>query len=78
MHRLGNMCLLTAAENPSLSNKTFQEKKKTVEDWVSNGKALECNLSREVFTKFTNWDSKSIEKRETELIEFAVTKVFKV
>ena len=78
LHRLGNMCLLTAAENPSLSNKTFQEKKKTVEDWVSNGKALECNLSREVFTKFTNWDSKSIEKRETELIEFAVTKVFKV
>ena len=78
LHRLGNMCLLTAAENPSLSNKTFQEKKKTVEDWVSNGKALECNLSREVFTKFTNWDSKSIEKREAELIDFAVTKVFKV
>jgi len=78
LHRLGNMCLLTAAENPSLSNKTFEEKKKTVKDWVINGKALECNLSREVFTKFTNWDSKSIEKRELELVDFAVTKVFKV
>jgi hypothetical protein len=78
LHRLGNMCLLTAAENPSLSNKTFEEKKKTVKDWVRNGKALECNLSREVFTKFTNWDSKSIEKRELELVDFAVTKVFKV
>jgi hypothetical protein len=78
LHRLGNMCLLTSTENPSLNNKTFEEKKKTVEGWIGNGKSLECNLSREVFTKFANWDSKSIEKHETDVINFAVTKVFKV
>jgi hypothetical protein len=78
IHRLGNMCLLTAAENPSLSNKTFEEKKKTVEDWLGNGKSLECNLSRAVFTNFSNWDSASIQKHETDIINFAVTKVFKL
>jgi hypothetical protein len=78
LHRLGNMCLLTAAENPSLSNKTFEEKKKTVEDWLGKGKSLECNLSRAVFTNFANWDSASIQKHENDIINFAVTKVFKL
>lgn len=78
LHRLGNMCLLTSTENPSLGNKTFEEKKNTVKEWTKIGKALECHSSREVFTKRVIWDSESIEIREAELIDFAATKVFTV
>ena len=78
LHRLGNMCLLTSTENPSLGNKTFEEKKNTVEEWKRSGKALECHSSREVFADFVKWDSATIEMREAKLIDFAATRVFTV
>ena len=78
LHRLGNMCLLTSAENPSLGNKTFEEKKNMVKEWTKIGKALECHSSREVFADFVKWDSATIEMREAKLIDFAATRVFTV
>jgi hypothetical protein len=75
IHRLGNLCLLTGAENQMLKNEPFAKKLEIVNGLKAQQKDITSKISREFFDTHTSWDSTQLEAREEALIAFAL-KVF--
>jgi hypothetical protein len=72
IHRLGNLCLLSAFENPHLRNLPFAAKLQIVDEWKSSGQFISSKLSKNFFDSHTSWDSTLLVKREEDLIDKAL------
>ena len=60
--RLGNMALVTAADNRSLAQKNFKDKKVFLED-------TSCAINS--ISKYSKWDAQSVESRQHEMARLA-------
>jgi len=60
---LGNLCLLSSKENPSLGNKSFADKLRQVQQWKSEGTLITAKLTRKIFDENSSWTAEDVADR---------------
>ena len=66
-HRLGNLVIVTPEINSEANNKSFSEK---IEIYNKENRLL---CLQKIITEYQNWDTVDIERREKELIDWALS-----
>jgi len=78
VNRIGNLCILTAAENRRLSNHSFSMKLEMIEEMKLNDEIITAKISRRLFDENKEWKSSadpklnSVDIHENNLFQLAL------
>jgi hypothetical protein len=67
VHKLGNQCLLTGADNTALGNLGWKDKKEMLMKNLGNGDDITSSRTAETLRKLEKWDRQAFEGRHADL-----------